>query len=120
MSVLDDVTKKVTDTAKAAAKKSGEFIEITKLNISISGEETKIEKLLIDIGKLVYEEYKNGEDVGEINRELCQTIDEFEENKKEMKEKILDLKNLTICPKCGKEADDSDDVVFCSKCGEKL
>ena len=124
MSNIDDFTKNVTDkvseTAKAVAKKSGELIEVTKLNLSIYGEESKIEKLYCDIGKIVYEGFKKGEDVDVINKELCESIDELVASKDAMKLKILELKNQAVCPKCGNTVDDSDENEFCPKCGEKV
>ena len=42
MSVLDNFTRKVSDTAKAAAKKSGNVVELTRLNMNIGAEEEKI------------------------------------------------------------------------------
>ena len=44
MSVLENFTKKVTETAKAAAKKSGDIVEVTKLSVAINTEEDKIEQ----------------------------------------------------------------------------
>lgn len=117
MSVLENFTKKVSDTAKAAAKKSSELVEVTKLNMSISAEEDKIKKAYADIGKMVYEAYTKGEEVGEVYKELCSSITGFEENIKATRQKILDLKELKVCPGCGAELEV--DISFCSKCGTK-
>jgi len=117
MSLFENITKKVTDTARAAAKKSGELVEATKLNMSIGAEEDKIEKVYAEIGKVVYEAFSNGEAVSEMFKEQCETIKSYEDNIKEMKQKILDLKSVKICSGCGAELDT--EVVFCPKCGAK-
>mgnify|MGYP001195673345 CR=1 FL=1 len=53
MSVIDNITKKVSDTAKAAAKKSGSVIEVTRLNLNIGSEEEKIRRIYADIGRQI-------------------------------------------------------------------
>lgn len=117
MSILDNLTDKVSKTAKAAAKRSGELVEITRLCVNIGIEEDKIEKILIEIGKKVYEAYAKNEDVLEAAKEFCEKIKSFEENIKDMKEKILALKNIKICSQCLAELDI--DFEYCSKCGAK-
>lgn len=117
MSVLDNITKKVTETAKAAAKKSSELVEVTKLNMSIGAEEDKIEKVYAEIGKSVYRTFADGKGVAESFVEQCEKIKSYEENIRQMKQKILELKNTKICPSCDVELEA--DVAFCPKCGAK-
>lgn len=117
MAVFESFTKKVAETAKAAAKKSSELVEVTKLNMNVGAEESKIEKTYSEIGKVVYQKFDEGEDVGEAFAELCGKIKSYEENIKELKQKILDLKNVKLCSGCGTEL--AAEVVFCPKCGAK-
>lgn len=117
MSVLDNITRKVTDTAKAAAKKSGSVVEVTKLNMNINAEEDKVRKIYSDMGKQLYEDYTEGKSVGEKLLEHCIKIDEIITNIDEMREKILELRNVKACPNCGMELDIEMD--YCYKCGRK-
>ncbi|RCX10524.1 A2L zinc ribbon protein [Anaerobacterium chartisolvens] len=117
MSVFESITRKVSDTAKAAAKKSGELVEVTKLNMNISAEEDKIRKAYADIGKMVYNTYSKVGEVGEEYKGLCEAIKGYEEVIAETRQKILDLKNLKVCTGCG--ADLEQDILFCPKCGAK-
>jgi hypothetical protein len=117
MSVFENLSRKVTDTAKAAAKKSSEVVEVTKLNMSIGTEEDKIKKVYTEIGKSVYEVFTKGEEVNEAFKVQCELISSYEENIKEMRLKILDLKELKVCPTCGVKMEA--DILFCSKCGAK-
>ena len=103
VSVLDNITRKVTDTAKAAAKKSGSVVEITKLNLSISAEEEKIRKIYTEMGKQLYEDYIEGKMPGEKLLAQCVKIDEIIKGINEMRDKILELKNIKACPNCGME-----------------
>lgn len=117
MSVFDSFTKKVASTAKAAAKKSSELVEVTKLNMSIGTEEENIKKIYTEIGKAVYEKYAKGEAIDNIFIGQCERIVEIEKNIEEMKKKILDMKNTKLCPNCSAELEK--DVAFCPKCGAK-
>ncbi len=117
MSVFESFTRKVTETAKAAAKKSSDLVEVTKLNMGIGTEEDKIERVYKEIGKAVYESYIKGEAINEVFIEKCKEIGVFEENIKEMRSKVLELKNSKICPNCHEQLDV--DVLYCSKCGVK-
>ena len=117
MSVLDNITRKVTDTAKAAAKKSGSVVEITKLNLSISAEEEKIRKIYTEMGKQLYEDYIEGKMPGEKLLAQCVKIDEIIKGINEMRDKILELKNIKACPNCGMELDV--EMEYCYKCGKK-
>ncbi|MCX7747247.1 MAG: zinc ribbon domain-containing protein [Clostridia bacterium] len=117
MSVLENFTRRVADTAKAAAKRSGELVEVTKLNMSIGAEEDKIEKVYIEIGKEVYSKFVNGEDVGEAFKESFEKIKSYEDTIKEMRQKILELRKVKACPSCNAELEMDDN--YCSKCGVK-
>jgi hypothetical protein len=117
MSVLDNITKKVTDTAKAAAKKSGSVVEVTRLNMNISAEEEKIRKIYTEMGKLLYEDYTEGKPVSERLLAHCEKIDGMIAAIDEMREKVLELKNVKACPNCGMEL--QVDMEYCYKCGRK-
>lgn len=117
MSVFDNITKKVAETAKVAATKANDIVEVTKLNINIASEEDKIKKIYSEIGKAVCDAYTNGEDVGGGLKEYCEKIRAIEESIEEMKKKILEMKNLKTCPGCSAELEA--DVAYCPKCGTK-
>jgi len=117
LSVFDNITKKVTGTAKVAATRANDIVEVTKLNLSISAEEDKIKKLHAELGKVVYDAYKAGEEIGDAFKFYCKRIDEIEKNIEEMKLKILEMKKLKMCPGCGMELEA--DMAYCPKCGTK-
>ena len=118
MSVINEITKAVTDTAKTAAKISSEMVEVTKLNVAISVEEDKISKQFFEIGKKVYGKYasKSAIDDNDII-ELCELIKDMERNIAEMRTRIFNLKKIKECPVC-KEILDID-MAFCFKCGAR-
>lgn len=117
MSVFDLFTKKVSQTAKAAAKKSGDIVGVTKLNLSIGAEEDKIKKAYSEIGRIVFESFKRGERLPGALVEECEEISAYEKNIEDMKLKILELKNQKMCPSCGSELEIH--IAFCPNCGTK-
>lgn len=117
MSAFDNFTRKVSDTAKAAAKKSGNVVELTRLNMNIGAEEEKIKKLHFEMGKLLYDVYQDGQPIHEDLMAFCEKIDVIYGTIEEMKTKILELRNVKACTECGHELEL--DMPFCYKCGRK-
>lgn len=117
MDFIKDISRKLTETAKVAAKKSSEMVEVTKLNMNIGSEEDKISKAYAEMGKMVCESFEKGEEIPESFKELCEKVSGIKENISKMKQQILKLKNIKICPSCGTELEC--EVAYCSKCGTK-
>lgn len=113
MAFLENLGK----AAQAAAKKSGELVEVTKLNVNINSEEDKIHKLYTQIGKVTFEKY-SASGVAEDNvREACEAIVVLEQNVKALRDKIAEVKGTKQCIGCGTEMEKNQ--IFCSKCGAK-
>jgi len=117
MSIFENISKKVSETAKAAARMSGDIVEVTKLNVNIGAEEDKIRKAFTDIGKNVYDYYTKDEELPEGLEELCRKVESYEKNIMEMKKKILELKKVKACPECETELEI--DMEYCYKCGKR-
>ena len=118
MEILNELRQKVTETAQSAWKKSNEIVEVTKINIAISDAQTHMDKMFKDIGKIVYDAYKEGDAISGVIGEKCQQIDEKAVEIYEMKLKISQIKNVKVCPECEKE--NEAEATFCSKCGRKI
>lgn len=118
MSFLENLGKTISGAAQTAAKKSGEMVEITKINMSIGSEEDKIEKVYLQIGKKVYDSSIEGTAISlEDFRDAFSEITERLNTIKELKSKILEVKSVKICSACGAELEK--EVQFCNKCGAK-
>jgi hypothetical protein len=118
MSVFDKFTSKVSDTAKAAARKSGELVEVTKLNAAINQESEKIEKGYKAIGKIIFEKYTNGNKFTDDIKAICDEIDEINSSIQGMRDRVNDLKNIILCKNCGNELEE--ETIYCPKCGVKV
>ena len=71
MALLD----KLTDLGKSVAQKSGEIAESSKLSMSIKKKEKEIRLFQLEIGKYVYEQYKNEQAFDEKIIGICASID---------------------------------------------
>lgn len=117
MAFFENLGKKVGEAAQAAAKKSGELVETTKLNVNINSEEDKIQKLYAQIGKAVFDKFAESGAAEDYIKEACEAIIVHEQNIKSLREKIAAVKGTKACIGCGAEMDRTQ--IFCSKCGAK-
>ncbi|MBQ8510796.1 MAG: zinc ribbon domain-containing protein [Clostridia bacterium] len=111
-SFLNKAAENVNAAAKTAAKKTGEVAESAKLTIALKTEQSKLEGLYNQLGKLYYEKAEEAQ--------LAAQVLEIDEQKvviEQLKAEIAENSGKVICPGCGKEI--SVDVAFCPACGTK-
>lgn len=101
-----------------AISKTSTMVSKTKLNYAISANESKIKDIYAKLGKYVYDEYKAGSTFPDDIAEDLSTVETLYDEIDELKAKIADMENSTVCPECG--AYNKNGAVYCSKCGEKL
>ena len=87
------------------------------LKNKISAEERQIDKIMADLGKIVYRHYKEEVPVDDAQKALCEQIDQRMEQIEQLRTDINDLKirSRRICPSCGKEVEKN--AAFCKFCG---
>ncbi len=111
-----DFSKKVSDFADKAAKKTGEVTESAKLNIALKTEQNKLNGLFTELGKLCYEK-ANGADVdGQVSAMVIE-IDGQKAEIARIKDEIAANSGKVYCSGCGKEI--SAEAAFCPLCGAK-
>ena len=103
---------------KDAVDKTKKVIDRTKYNYTVSEAEGRIKNILAELGRKLYEEYKDGAEFDEDISEKCEKIDEIQKDIDEIKQKIAETHNGKICSECGAIIDDDD--TFCKKCGNKI
>lgn len=118
MDIIEKIISNVEKTAKTVMQKSTDVVEITKLKMAISSDETEVEALIFGIGRLVYEAYKSGEGKAELIEEKCVQIDELKAQIDEKRSLYAKLRNLKRCADC--EYENEAEAVFCCKCGSRL
>ena len=92
MTFFDDFGKKLGIVAETTMTKAKELTEITKLNMQISSEERKIEKLYAEIGKLVFEKEKDKS--GSFVCEQCGKIIELQQVVGDLNKRLNEVKDL--------------------------
>lgn len=117
MTDFENAMKKVADVLHAAARKSGEILENTKISYNINTEREKIIRLQSRIGAKFYKIYKEGDAVPDAIVEDLKEIEAIEETIRALEKTINDSRPYKFCSDCGARLDLSD--VYCAKCGAK-
>lgn len=118
MSLLKDISNKITETAKVAAKKSTDIVDITKLSLQIDKEQKVIDNEMYKIGKAIIENHSEDKWVEEKFSDKIAEIKVVEEKIETLKKEVQKLKNIKACEACG--ADIDKEAVFCTKCGKRF
>ena len=116
--IIFNIKETLGKATKTVVTKSNDIVEMTKLRYAISDGEQEISKLMREIGKCVYDAYKNNTEPSETINVNCAVIDEKYAQLDDMRAKLNTIKKITECAQCGKQNDK--DAVFCSGCGAKL
>ena len=93
---FDGLGETLSRTAKGIGEKAELIYNQQKLRNKISGENRTVDKVLADLGNIVYKRYTNGDEIDEELRALCEQIDQHKEqieNYREEMERMKDRKN---------------------------
>lgn len=115
---FEDLGKRLNETAETVTARANEAIEIQKLKGQIRELSRGNAVDLMELGRSVYDRYKNGEELDDTSKGLCDAIKNREGNIEEYEKKISLLKGAGECPKCGKMV--AKDMAFCPYCGESV
>lgn len=115
---LEDLGKRLGETAESVTNKAGEAIEVQRLRSQIRSLARGNAVDLMELGKMIYDRYKAGETIEEAAKGLCEAIRSREESMAEYEKSIARIKGEHECENCGKMV--ADDMLFCPYCGEKL
>lgn len=113
----EDLGKKFGETAECVTNKAGELMEIQKIKNQIRALERGNESDFIDLGRMVYEEFKCGKEMSVEASGLCEAIQSREESIAEYEKQIVEVKGDFECPNCGKTV--TKGMAYCPYCGEK-
>ncbi|MBO4679839.1 MAG: zinc-ribbon domain-containing protein [Lachnospiraceae bacterium] len=116
MGLFDDLTKTIAKSGAAVVDKAKEVSEIASATASMEKEKLALEKLYNDLGKKMFENYK--EDLAFKFPEEVNKIEESLKKISEAKDNINDKKGNKICPSCGKEIPKGSS--FCTACGRRV
>ena len=119
MDFITTVKEKAEVIAVSAVKTSNAVVETVKTNFAIAEKEQAINKMLKELGELMYDAYKNAaEPDADAVAEKCVELDESYKIIEELKAKIKEIKNVKTCGGCGQNI--KAEHKFCPNCGEEL
>lgn len=115
---LEDLGKRLGETAESVTNKVGEEMEIQKLKSQIRTLERENDNDLAELGLAIYDQFKSGTEVGEEAEGLCEAIQSREESIAECLQKISDVRGDSQCDECGKTVGKG--MAYCPFCGHKM
>lgn len=116
-SFFEDLGKRLGETAENVTNKAGEAVEIQKLKSQIRSLERENDSDLAELGLAVYDQFKDGAELGEEATGLCEAIQSREESIAQYLQKISDIKGDLECEECGKTLGKG--MAYCPYCGAK-
>ena len=111
----DDLGNTLTRKATGLSSRAENLYEIQKIRNKLSAQERMTEKLMMDIGKLIYTRYEHGEAVdGEVGA-ICEEISQHMLEADHFRDAIAASKGEKFCPACHKAV--MREASFCPYCG---
>ena len=116
MGFLDNLGKTISEVSQTTIKKSVGAANAAKLNLMISDEERKIDKMYEAIGKKYAELHE--EDFEPVYAEMMSSIRECKNRIMDYQHSIHKIKGMMTCPCCGKDI--AEGGMFCPQCGASV
>jgi len=118
MGTFEDVLYKAKAVAETAGKKTGELVDQMRLKVDLTAAEKELAAVYEEMGRLVYEAYKKGEDTAD-SIEACRTrVEEQTEKIASIRQQIDEYSKVARCSGCG--TTNTEDALYCKQCGQRL
>ena len=114
-SFWDDLGNTLTRKAKGLSSRAENLYEIQKIRNKFSAQERMTEKLMMDIGKMIYTRYEQGEAVDGETGAICEEISQHMLEADHYRDAIAASKGEKFCPACHKAV--MREASFCPYCG---
>ena len=114
-SFWDDLGNTLTRKAKGLSSRAENLYEIQKIRNKLSAQERMPEKLMMDIGKMIYTRYEQGEAVDGETGAICEEISQHMLEADHYRDAIAASKGEKFCPACHKAV--MREASFCPYCG---
>lgn len=113
-----EISSTLSKTVKNLSGSAEKVYNTQKINVKIAGLKRDIENAESDLGKILYERFKDGTELDEELKEICESIAAKEAEIAEQQATAAAIKGQKICPTCQKSVDLS--VSFCPHCGAEV
>ena len=114
-SFWDDLGNTLTRKAKGLSSRAENLYEIQKIRNKLSAQERMTEKLMMDIGKMIYTRYEQGEAVDGETGAICEEISQHMLEADHYRDASAASKGEKFCPACHKAV--MREASFCPYCG---
>lgn len=114
-SFWDDLGNTLTRKVKGLSSRAENLYEIQKIRNKLSAQERMTEKLMMDIGKMIYTRYEQGEAVDGETGVICEEISQHMLEADHYRDAIAASKGEKFCPACHKAV--MREASFCPYCG---
>ena len=114
-SFWDDLGNTLTRKAKGLSSRAENLYEIQKIRNKLSAQERMTEKLMMDIGKMIYTRYEQGEAVDGETGAICEESSQHMLEADHYRDAIAASKGEKFCPACHKAV--MREASFCPYCG---
>lgn len=115
---FEDLGKRLGETAETVTSKAGDAIEIQRIKGQIRGLARGNAVDLMELGRTIYDRYKDGGEVEESAKALCDAVRDREAAIEDYEKKIAKIRGTSVCARCGRMV--SKDMSYCPYCGEKV
>lgn len=112
------VADTISDAADTVGKKTGEVVEVQKIKSQISTWQRMNEKDCRDMGKMLYDKYKNGETVDPVFAAVCEEIKSRMDDIRDAEKKIVEIRGNGFCREC--QTPLAKGMAYCPTCGAKV
>ena len=115
---FEDLGKRLGETAETVTSKAGDAIEIQRIKGQIRGLARGNAVDLMELGRTIYDRYKEGGEVEESAKALCDAVRDREAAIEDYEKKIAKIRGTSECARCGRMV--SKEMSYCPYCGEKV
>ena len=113
--IMDGLGEKISQTAKELSGHAETIYETQKLRNKIANENRAVDKLLADLGNIIYKQYIAGAELDEDQKVLCEQIEQHMQNIEKSTDDMANKQGKKICPTCQQRV--AKEAAFCPNCG---
>ena len=113
--LMDGLGVKISQTAKELSGHAETIYEAQKLRNKIANENRAVDKLMADLGNILYKQYVAGAELDEEQTALCEQIDQHMQNIEKSTDELANMQGKKVCPTCQQKV--AKDAAFCPNCG---
>lgn len=118
MDMFDNFIEKAKDVCDVATKKTGEFVEVSKIKLDCISINNEIKRLYEKLGSCIYSMVKANYENQDVVDSIIEEIDDCKKQLHILNQKLSELKNINVCTGCGFK--NPKENYYCAKCGSRI